>query len=350
MSAPDTPMCHIKNNIDSLYKLSQIEQNFSNKQSLTQRHIPIYIKDDSGYVPIKLQPSHNENNVCIHINNNITCISSKTCPSSAKKRNVPIQSTCTLPIREDKASSTSRINNNKNYIPFIIKKELKTSISAAQMKNRMHVGNVYDGNNQFHYNNIKVVNVKTDDSKFKKTRIRLVNIAKHTHYYNKNNQIDKINNNNFNINSTIMKGLLLNRNQSLNNNTFFNNEKIKNVPHLHNNNSHSKNIRVHSLNFSNGTTINFPNIEESKHSTRNNINIIPKQGNTIHIYHKYKYMNNILKIHKNDKEYIRMMKEKYLHFLNEKSEINKKVSPICNGWIFDAIKHYRRKNYDPNDI
>ena len=371
---PTTPLSRIKSNIHAFYKITQLEQSSQNKQNLTQRYIPIYMKNDSGYTTIKIGTSNKEdnsnNNAVVDVESNIRIkrkrVNSKTCPPSAIKRNYSrsnendnnnnhIQSVNCFLKKEDKASSTSRLhssecyNNNNNNKPIIPKRHKKqkvfTLINTSQIKaeiNKVNIGDVYINphNNRDTLNNININIHKikskpnNDNITLKQQKIRLVSMT---------NRIQRINHNiKQNTTKSTFQNIIINRNFSANNimspfiNMIHSTSKPK-LPHV------NPTFR------GNTNAINFPLIEETKGTTRNQHNT-KSSNNTIHIYNKPPSINGIPRICKQNKEYLRMLKEKYLKFLNTKSELSKRASPIRNAWMYEAIKHYRRKNYDPNDI
>ena len=356
-------MSRIKSNIHSFYKFTQLEQSSQNKQNLTQRYIPIYKKNDGGYTTIKICSSNKEddNNALVDVenNNNIKrkCVNSKTCPPSAihrhwssnndNKNNNKIKSTDCLLKKEDKASSTSRLNssggyNNKNIISKqkILQKGL-TSMNNVQIKaeiNNVNLGDVYihphNNRGTLSNNNIHKLKNIPDNITLKKQRIRLVSITNRLQQYH---NITKQNNN-----KTSFHNAIINRNLSANN-------IISPFINMINSTSKSKLRQVNPSLCGNTNAINLPLIEETKGTTRNQNNP-NNSNNTIHIYSKPSSINGIPRMSKQNKEYLRMLKEKYLKFLKTKSELNRKASPIRNGWMYEAIKNYRRKNYDPNDI
>ena len=370
---PATPMSRIKSNIHSFYKIKQLEQSSQSKQNLTQRYIPIYKKNDSGYTTIKIGTSNkedNNNNVVVDVESDIHIkrkrVNSKTCPPSAIKQhcssndnnnnNNQIQSVNCFLKKEDKASSTSRLNssecynNNNNNNKSIVPKQhneqkVFTLINTAQIKaeiNKVNIGDVYINphNNKRTLNNININIHKikskpnNDNITFKKQKIRLVSMT---------NRLQRMNPNiKQNPNKSSFQNIIINRNLSASN-------IMSPLINMVNSTSKPKLPHVNPTFLGNTNSINFPLIEEAKVTTRNQHNT-KNSNNTIHIYNKPPSINGIPRMCKQNKEYLRMLKEKYLKFLNTKSELNKRASPIRNAWMYEAIKHYRRKNYDPNDI
>ena len=328
--------------------LEMNEHNVDDQQSLSQRSIPIYKKDINGYTVI-----HNISSPSpINKHSNI-----KTCPSSGSGMNrAHIKKTISnlyfsniatikhipLDIHVNKLSSHKSTVTTTPPTPHVIIKNksaacLNNCCSISKPKTEKHKSFEEKASLTSRQNLFKH-NISINDNSFK-----------HRNSFLPSLQIFQMGSSHLKHTTTTSKlfgnMVVVNKVKESKTKQIRLITKTKQQQQQRNNN-----LKVHSICFNNEHNNKKESFIDALLLNESNKSIFgassPRNINNIKI--KLKFPIKLDKTKQSNKP--RSLKEKYIQFINAKCELNKKVFPLNEAMIFDTIKSFRRKHYDPFDI